>query len=158
MRSAFLWRAVCISVFIISLLCFIQAVATAASFDSQLNIVIEDVRNAESSGANTNEMHMMINQLNTVLNLQNQIESLSDQDSASKTRLLGQISTNLNSIDAQAKQISTIAAQRTYTAHVATYATALVGALVATILYHYCLLFWRKSRMRRTFRMTLAPK
>ena len=158
MRNAFLWRTVCILVLIISLLYFIQAVSNATSFDSQLNIVIQDVRNAESSGADVNEMHMMIERLNTVLGLQNQIESLSDQDAASKTRLLGQINTDLNSIDAQAKEIGTIAAQRTFTAHVVTYTSALVGALVATILYHYCLLFWRKSRMSRTFRMTLAPK
>ena len=158
MKYAFRWRTACILVLIISLLYSFQAVSSATSFNSQLNIVIQDVRNAESSGANLKEMQMMVDQLNTVLNLQNQIGSLSDQDVVSKTRLLEQINTDLNSTDAQAKEISTIAAQRTFTGHVLAYTAALVGALVATILYHYCLLFWRKNRVSRTFRMTLAPK
>ena len=158
MRNGFLWRTAWVLVILISVLHFIPTASNAASFNSQLNTVIQDVQNAEVSGANANEMHTMIDQLNAVLTLQNQLASVPDQDTASKTRLMGQISSNLNSIDAQAREISTIASQRTFTAHVVAYTSALVGALVATILSHYCLLFWRKSRVSRTFRMTLAPK
>ncbi|HKM78907.1 MAG TPA: hypothetical protein VJZ03_07500 [Candidatus Bathyarchaeia archaeon] len=115
---------------------------------SQFNLVIQDVQKAESAGANSEEMQGLVVQLNRIIELQNQ----------NSTQNQPEINGALTSIDSEANQIQTTASQRTSINHLTTYATGFIGAILATIVSHFALQFWRKYQIKRTFQMKIIPK
>src|SRR5208282_4961238 len=115
---------------------------------SQFNLVIQDVQKAESAGANSEEMQGLVVQLNKIIELQNQ----------NSTQNQPAINNALTTIDSEANQIQTTASQRTSINHLTTYATGFIGAILATIVSHLGLQFWRKYQIKRTFQMKIIPK
>jgi TolA-binding protein len=115
---------------------------------SQLNLVIQDVQKAEAAGANSEEMQGLVVQLNKIIELQNQ----------NSTQNQPEINNALTTIDSEANQIQITASQRTSINHLTTYATGFIGAILATIVSHLTLQFWRKYQIKRTFQMKIIPK
>lgn len=120
----------------------------SAAPQSQLNVVIQDVRKAELAGANPEEMQEMVTQLNGILELQNQ----------NSTQNQAAINSALATIDSEASQIQTTAAQRTSVNHLTVYVTGFIGAIIATIATHLAVQFRVKHRIKRTFQMKIIPK
>ena len=79
-----------------------------------LNKVIQDVQKAESTGATSAEMQALLFQLNYVVELQDQMQNLSPQDAATRTKNLVQINETLSAVDAEANHIAVIASQRSF--------------------------------------------
>ena len=123
----------------------------------QLSKVIQDVHAAELSGANPDEMQNLSVQLNTMIALQVELQTLPSQELDERTQLSQQINNTLTSVDMQANQIATRAAERTSINHFVTYSSAMVGAVITTAGYHYGTLLRRKYRIKRTFRMKTIP-
>ncbi|HKM79078.1 MAG TPA: hypothetical protein VJZ03_08365 [Candidatus Bathyarchaeia archaeon] len=124
----------------------------------QLSKVIEDVLKAESAGAGPEEMGKLVAGLNSVLNLENQLQKPPPQDSNQQSQLLSQITSTLASVDAEANQIETIASHRTFTNHVATYSLGAFAAFLATVIFHYVILLRRRNRVKRVLRMKIIAK
>lgn len=122
----------------------------------ELSTVLEDVRKAELSGGNTAEMQKLVNQLNTVVGLEDQVHGLSPQD-PQRASLLAQINATLTNVDGEAKQLQVTAAQRTYMDHVYAYTGGVVAAVIATVAYFYAMLLYQKYRIKRTFQMRIIP-
>jgi hypothetical protein len=134
------------------------ALVVSQSVNPQLSMVIQDIRKAESAGAERGEMQRLIDQMNSVSQLQDQMQNLSPQDVEKRAQLLGEINSTLSSIDAEANQLETIAAQRTYVGHVIAYSSGVVGAVIGTVAYYYGVLLYRRYRIKRTFQMKIIPK
>jgi hypothetical protein len=124
----------------------------------QLSKVIQDVQAAELSGANPDEMRNLSVQLNRVIGLQEELETLPSQELGKRAQLSEQINDTLTSVDMQANQIATRASERTSIGHFVAYSSALVGAVIATVVYHYGTLLRRRYRIKRTLQMTVIPK
>jgi len=128
------------------------------SFKRQLSKVIQDVHAAELSGANPDEMQNLSVQLNTMIALQEELQTLPPQELGERTQLSEQINNTLTSVDMQANQIAAKAAERTSISHFVAYSTAMVGAVITTASYHYGTLLRRRYRIKRTFRMKTIPR
>ena len=146
-----------VAITIVALVAY-PALVVSQSVNLQLNAVIQDIRKAESAGAKPGEMRQLIDQMNSVSQLQDQIQNLSPQDIGKKAQLLGEINSTLSSIDAQAIQLETTAAQRTYMDHVIAYSSGVIGAVIGTVAYYYGVLLYRRYRIKRTFQMKIIPK
>jgi hypothetical protein len=123
-----------------------------------LNKAFQDVQSAESSGASPDEIQGLLAQLNSVLQLQDELQSVPPQDTQMRTQLLGQIESNLSSVDQNAIQIATVASQRTSMNHVIAYSLGVAGAVLGTLAYYCVMLVFRKYRVKRTFGMRIIPK
>jgi len=147
MRSSTILLAILLTLAILSItLTTVKSQSTGPQ--SQFNLVIQDVQKAESAGANSEEMQGLVDQLNRVIELQNQ----------NSTQNQPEINNALTTIDNEANQIQTTASQRTSINHLTTYATGFIGAILATIISHFAIQFWRKYRIKRTFQMKIIPK
>jgi hypothetical protein len=148
-----------LSIFFIALTTYpILGVSQQGQAQPDLNKVIQDVQKAESSGANSAEMQTLLSQLNHVVELQDQMQNLSPQDADKRTQDLVQINEILAAVDAEANHIAVIASQRRFFDHLSIYLSGVIGAVLATIAYHYSILLWRKYRIKRTFQMKIVPK
>jgi TolA-binding protein len=146
-KSSTILLAIVLTVAILSInLATVKSQTTSPQ--SQLNLVIQDVQKAESAGANSEEMQGLVVQLNRIIQLQNQ----------NSTQNQSEINNGLTTIDSEANQIQTTASQRTSINHLTAYATGLIGAMLATIVSHFALQFWRKYQIKRTFQMKIIPK
>ena len=101
-------------------------------------------------------MQKLVNQLNTVVGLEDQVHGLSPQD-PQRASLLAQINATLTNVDGEAKQLQVTAAQRTYMDHVYAYTGGVVAAVIATVAYFYAMLLYQKYRIKRTFQMRIIP-
>jgi pantothenate kinase len=125
---------------------------------AQLNSVFQDVLKAEAAGATTKEIHGLLVELNSVLELQDQLQQLGPGDNYKRMNIQQQVNSTLVTVDSQANQIEETAAQRTFMNHIYLYGSGIIGALLVSLTYHYGVLLWRKQRIKRIFRMTVAPK
>lgn len=124
--------------------------------ESQLNRVVQDVQKADSSGATPNEMRGLVTQLNSVIQLQNELTSLPSQDTDRRAQVLEQINRTLSSIDGEAIQIAANASERTSLNHSIAYSSAIAAAVLGTIVYYYGGLLWRKYRIKRIMEMKIT--
>ena len=124
----------------------------------ELNKVIQDVLKAEAAGAQPKELTRLINQLNSEIDLENQLQSLSPQEGDKRSQLQGRITNILATVDAEADQLKTTASHRTLNDHLVTYSLALVGAILVTIAFYVALSLRRKYRIRSTLRSRIVPK
>ena len=151
--------ALVLSIFLVALMAYpIPGVSEQNQAQPDLNRVIQDVQKAESSGATSAEMQALLFQLNYVVELQDQMQNLSPQDTDSRTKNLVQINETLAAVDAEANHIAVISSQRSFFNRLSIYLSGVIGAVLATIACHYSLLLWRKYRIKRTFQMKLIPK
>lgn len=151
--------ALLLSGIILSLLAHPMPVASeSVETQSLLNKALQDVQRAESSGASPDEIQGLLAQLNSVLQLQDDLQNVPSQDTQRRAQLLGQIEGKLNSVDQNAIQIATVASQRTSTNHLIAYSLGVVGAVLGTIAYYCVMLLYRKYRINRTFGMRIIPK
>ena len=123
-----------------------------------LNKVIQDVQKAESSGAQPKELAILINQLNSVVTLEDQLQNLGQQDTDKRSQLLSEISNTLTNVDAEAAQIKTAASQRTSINRLILYSSGAAGAILVTLASHCALSIWRRIRAKRVLQMKLIPK
>jgi len=124
----------------------------------QLNTTFEDLQNAQSAGAKPSEMQPLISQMNSIVDLETQLQNLPLQDSPRGAQLREQINNTLKSVDMQAIQLETIASQRSRIDHIVAYSSGIVCAIVCTAAYHYGILLYKRYRRKRTFRMTISRK
>ncbi len=130
---------------------------TAQSNSPQLNIVIKDIRKAEHAGARPKELEQLVNQLNSEIELENQLNNLTSQESIRRAQLLTEINNTLMVVDAEAMQLQITASQRTYVNHMVTYLSGLVGAIAVTIIFHFSLLIREKHRIKRALHSKIVP-
>jgi len=123
--------------------------------ESQFNRLVRDVQTADSSGATPDEMHALVTQLNTLIQLQNKLGSLPPQATDRRIQALQQINRTLNSIDGEAIQIAVNASERTSLDHLVAYSSGIVAAVLGTIVYYYGGLLWRKYRIKRIMGMRM---
>ena len=143
----------------IALVTFIMYPLVASQSEAiQLNQAMQDIRRAESAGAEPGELQKLVDRMNYATQLQMEEQSLPAQDTDRKMKLQAEISSTLTSVDAEANQLEATAAERTYYGHLAAYSIALIGALIATAVYYYGLLFYKRYRVKRTFQMKIVPK
>ena len=107
------------------------------------------VRGAEDAGATPAEVAPLVALLNNALQLNAQTANATAQ---------AQVSNQLAAVQSRAVQLQSLATQRTFTDNVITYLSGGVGAVVATVLCAYCLSFWRRYRVKRTFQMRIYKK
>jgi hypothetical protein len=134
--------------------------ATVASQQSpiQLNVAIEAVRKAEAVGAEPQELAGLVGKLNSVLDLESQLQTLNPQEADKRSQLLSEISVRLIDVDTEANQIEAIASQRTMSNHIFAYVLAGIGAAFASGASYCTLLFWRKSKAKRILQLKIVPK
>ena len=130
----------------------------SVSSQMQLSKVIQDVQRAESSGANPDEMRNLALQLNTMIGLQDELQSLPPQGLGKRAQLSEQINATLTRVDTQANEIATRASQRTSINHLVAYSSGVAGAVIATLVYHYGTLLRRRYRIKRTFQLKITLK
>jgi hypothetical protein len=109
------------------------------------------VRGAEAAGATPAEVAPLVALLNGALQLNAQA---ANGNSSARTQLSNQLAT----IQTRANQLESVASQRTFTDDVIVYLSGGVGAVVATLVSAYCLSFWRRYRVKRTFQMKIYKK
>ena len=107
---------------------------------------------AERAGALPGEMRKLADQLNSVLVLENQLQS------GNSSQLLSEINSKLASVDSQSKEIGTAASHRTMTEHFVMYSLGGIAAVLATLFCHYAFLLFRKSRAKRALGLEIVPK
>jgi hypothetical protein len=130
----------------------------SVSSETQLSKVIQDMRAAELSGATPDEIRELAVQLNALIGLQDALQGTSPQDLGRRTQLSEQINNTLTRVDMQSDQLATRAAERTSVNHLVAYSAGVVGAVAATVVYHYGTLLWRRYRVKRTFQLNIIPK
>jgi hypothetical protein len=113
------------------------------------------VRGAEAAGATPAEIAPLVALLNIALQLNRQAANAS---SPGRSQLQAQVSSQLATVQSRAGQLQGVASQRTFTDDVISYLSGGVGAIVATVVSAYCLSFWRKYRVKRTFQMRIYKK
>jgi Asp-tRNA(Asn)/Glu-tRNA(Gln) amidotransferase C subunit len=126
--------------------------------ENQLNNVIQDVQKAERAGAQPEEIRKLIDQLNSVIYLESQIQNLGPQDADRRSQLLSEINSTLTNVVLQANEIETSASHRTFTNHLIAYSTGAIAAISATVVSNYLLHLRRKGRAERALRMRIIPK
>lgn len=124
----------------------------------QLNKVLQNVLKAESAGAKSEELERLIYQLNSVINLEDQLHNLDPQETGKHSQLLGEINNTLAKVDVEANQIEIIASQRTYMNHLLHYSLGGIGALVAAIASHCTFSLWRKYRAKRALHLKIVAR
>jgi hypothetical protein len=124
----------------------------------QLNQVIQDVLKAESAGATPEEMERLAGEMNSVINLEDQLQSLSAQEAVKRSQLLGEIKTTMARVDADAKEVEITASQRTFTYRIVTYSLGALGAVLTTVVSHFTISLWRKYRVKRVLQLRIVPK
>jgi len=146
--------------FIVLLLLVHSASVTSQSISTeiQLSKVIQDVQAAELSGANSDETRDLAVQLNTIIVIHDELQKLTPVELGKRAQLDQQINRTLMSVDTQANEIATRASQRTSTNHLFVYSSGAVGALIATVVYHYGQLLRQRYRIKRTFQMKIIPR
>jgi len=134
-----------------------SASVSSQSVNSQMQLskAIQDVQAAELSGANPDEMRELAVQLNTMIGLQDELQNLSPQELGKRAQLTEQINNTLTKVDVQANEIATRASQRTSINDLVAYSSGVVGAVIATVVYHYGTLLRRRYRVKRTFQMKI---
>ena len=159
--STFMIRVSALLVFSLSLVAMAVLVQSASvssqSVNSQMQLskAIQDVQAAELSGANPDEMRELAVQLNTMIGLQDELQNLSPQELGKRAQLTEQINNTLTKVDVQANEIATRASQRTSINDLVAYSSGVVGAVIATVVYHYGTLLRRRYRVKRTFQMKI---
>jgi len=122
-----------------------------------LSTTLQDLQRAQAAGATQTEMQRLVDELNSIVNLQTELQSMSPSDMR-RDQLLSEINSTLTTVDAQAVQLESVAAQRTYLNHVYAYSLGVIGAIVGTVVYYYGLILYRRYRIKQTFRMKITPK
>ena len=145
------------AIFVVLLVAY-PVLVTSQSDNVQLSMTLRDLQSAESAGAEPREMQKLIDQMNSIIGLQSQLQNLPVQDTARRVQLLGQINATLSSVDSQAIELEAAASQRTYMNHVIAYASGVVGAALVTVAYHFGLILYKRYRIKRTFQMKIIPK
>jgi len=146
-----------LSVFAIAFLAQVSlSKSQTIGFNSQFNTVVRDVQLADLSGATPDQMHALVRQLNSVLQMENQLNNLPSEDTTMRIQLSDQINGTLALIDAQATQAAASASTRTSMSHLIAYSCAPIAAAFGTIVYYYVVSLWRKYRIKRLFRMKVA--
>jgi N-acyl-D-aspartate/D-glutamate deacylase len=121
--------------------------------------VLAEIHKAESAGATTQEVANLAAPLNRAVELNEQALGLTQPaDAQKRTQLLGQVDQILSGVQRNATALESVAAQRTFTDTALTYISGAVAAFLATIAYVYCVDFYRKYRVKRTFQMKVIPK
>ena len=133
-------------------------IASQQSQSQPLNTVILDVRRAESAGAQPEELGRLVNQLNSVIDLEGQLQNLSPQEADKRSQILNEINNTLANVDTEANQIEITASQRTFTNHLVAYGLGGVGTLMATIASYCALSLWRKYRAKRFLDLKIVPR
>lgn len=128
--------------------------------EPRLGEVLGLVHRAEEAGANPEEIQELVVLLNRALALNDEARRQASQNNMQQyAELLAEANTILVEVQSRAEALETTSAQRTFTNRVFTYALGAVGALLATITYHYVTLFWRRYKTKRTFQMRIIlPK
>jgi len=124
----------------------------------QLNQVIRDMLKAESAGAGPDEMARLASEMNSMIDLEGQLQNLNPQDSAKRSQLLGEINAALARADADANEAEITASQRTFANRLFTYSLGVIGAVLATIVSHFTLSLWRKLRVKRVLQSRIVPR
>ncbi|MGD0423888.1 MAG: hypothetical protein ABSA92_10585 [Candidatus Bathyarchaeia archaeon] len=145
------------AIVVISLIAY-PTLVKSQSENAQVSMALHDLQRAESAGATSTEMQRLIDQMNSIIGLQSQLQNLPVQDTETRVQLLSQINATLTSIDSQANRLEVTASQRTYMGHVIAYSSGVVGAVIATAAYYYGLILYRRYRIKRTFQMKIIPK
>jgi hypothetical protein len=147
---------------ILFFLAFRASIVTSQTATNQLqpgfNEALSTLQRAEAAGATSSELAPLVDLLNKALDLSNQANRLSAEDSQTRSQLQTQISDQLKSVETQAAQLENMASQRTFTNRVITYVSGGVGAVIGTLAYAYGTSFWRKYRVKRTFQMKISTK
>ena len=153
----------CSSIVILILLAFALLVLVHPSLvvsqsdqSPSFNGVIQDVLRAESAGATPEELKGLTGQLNSILNLQDELQN--PEYSNRQSQILGQISNASASVDSEATQMQVTASHRTFTAHIIAFSVAGIGAVCATIVSHYVILLWKKARNKRVLQLRLVAR
>ena len=131
---------------------------TSQQSPPQLNQVIQDVLKAESAGASPEEIGKLTGELNSVIDLEDQLQNLGPQETDKRSQLLGEINNSLARVDAEANQVAIAAAQRTYTDHLVAYSVGFVGAVLATFTFHCAFSLRRRYRAKRALQLRIVPK
>lgn len=133
----------------------VSVASQSVSSQIQLSRVIQDVQAVEQSGANPDEMRDLADQLNTMIALQYELQNLPPQELDKRAQLSEQINNTLTAVDTQSNEIAIRASQRTSISHLVAYSSGVVGAVIATVVFHYGMLLRRRYRVKRTFRMKI---
>ena len=128
------------------------------SENGQLNTTLQDLQRAESAGANNVEMQGLVDQMNSVANLEAQLQNVPPQDTSQRAQLLGEINTTLTSVDAQAIQLQAVASQRTHLGYVIAYASGIIGAVIGTISYYYGAILYKRYQIIRSSQSKFLPE
>ena len=141
-----------LSALILLLMIFRAAIVSSQTVDQLspgFSQALAAVRGAEAAGATPAEVAPLVALLNNALQLNGQTANASSQ---------AQVANQLATVQSRAAQLQSLASQRTFTDNVISYLSAGVGAVVATVLCVYCLSYWRKYRVKRTFQMRIYKK
>jgi hypothetical protein len=133
-----------------------QTIETLQPRFGQALVVLHE---AESAGATSSEAAELVALLNKALELDNEALKLSAPDQAQKQAdLLAQVNQILMTVENRAAELTAVAAHRSYTNRILTYAFGAVAAVLGTILYAFAVSFYQKYRLKRTFQMRVARK
>jgi hypothetical protein len=123
------------------------------------NNVLVLVRHAEEAGATSAELAPLVAGLNKALEFNVKVSALNQpNETQSRQTVLGQLNGLLLGLGRNATQLESTASQRTFTNKATSYVGGGIGALIGAVLLGYCLAFWRKYRVKRTFEMRIIPK
>jgi len=116
------------------------------------------VNNAEAAGATPNETAPLVAMLNEALALNREASSLPPNQTDQSNTLLSSINQILTNVTNQANDLTVTSARRTYTNTIITYVTGIVAAAVGTFAYVFCVEFYQRYRIKRTFQMRIRAE
>jgi hypothetical protein len=114
---------------------------------------------AESAGATSGEIGELVVLLNNALALN--VEALrlnAPSDAPRRTELLAQVDQILTTVANRAAQLTSVAAQRTFTNKVLAYVGGAIAAGLGTVAYAFLASFYQRYRVKRTFEMRVTRK
>jgi hypothetical protein len=121
--------------------------------------VLAEIHKAESAGATSQEVANLVAPLNRAVELNEQALGVTQPgDAGKRAQLLGQVDQILSGVQSNATVLESVASRRTFTNTALTYISGGVAAFLVTIAYVYCVDFYRKYRVKRTFQMKVIPK
>ncbi len=117
------------------------------------------VHKAESAGATSREISVLVGSLNKALEQDREALKLNAPNEAEqRTKLLAQVDQTLRTVQNQAIDLTAVAYQRTFMNEVLTYVSGAIAAVLGTITYVMAVSFHQKYRIKRTFQMKVSRK
>jgi hypothetical protein len=117
------------------------------------------VHRAESAGATSREISVLVASLNTALEQDREALKLNAPNEAEQqAELLAQVDQTLKTVQNQAIDLTTLASQRTFMNKPLTYVSGAIAAFLGTVVFAFIISLRKKYRIRRTSQMRLSLK